>query len=196
MLTNTPTDTELWEAIKQDDIHAFDLLFERYWTSIYSTTFLYSKDNEVCADIVHDIFLNIWQKRDSLQILCLKNYLTKAAKYGIYKHLKTKSNSKLQYIEDYIKVDHLVEDVNEGDEKIRYVELEDNIETLLNDLPNRCREIFILSRKEHLSNNDIAKQLGISKRSVENQITTALKYIRISLKDVAILFVLIINYIR
>jgi RNA polymerase sigma-70 factor (family 1) len=185
------TDAELWNAIKQDDVRAFDLLFEKYWSAVYSTAFTYSKDPEVCTDIVHDLFLNIWQKRATLEIQSFKAYLTRATMYGIYRRLKTDNAHKIQYIEDYVKLDCLIEDANEGDEKIRYLELESDIDTVINNLPDRCREIFILSRKQHLSNDTIAAQLGISKRSVENQITTALKYIRLYLKDIAVLMLLL-----
>lgn len=184
------TDAELWDAIKRDDVRAFDLLFEKYWSAVYSTAFTYSKDTELCTDVVHDLFLNIWQKRATLEIQSFKTYLTRATMYGIYRRLKTNNTHKIQYIEDYVKLDYLTEDANEGDEKIRYLELENDIDAIINNLPHRCREIFILSRKQHLSNDTIAAQLGISKRSVENQITTALKYIRLYLKDIAVLVLL------
>lgn len=96
----------------------------------------------------------------------------------------------IKYVEDYKLVDlHTVQ--NSGEEKFDYEELEANINSFLEELPNRAREIFILSRKEHLSNDEIANRLSISKRTVENQITNALKHLRISLKHISIVLMFI-----
>jgi len=81
--------------------------------------------------------------------------------------------------------------LNKGDENIHSRELEQELELHLASLPDRCRQIFLLSRKDNLSNAEIATQLGISKRSVENQITAALKYLRNNLKNIAIVIMLL-----
>ncbi|HMG11446.1 MAG TPA: RNA polymerase sigma-70 factor [Mucilaginibacter sp.] len=191
MLLNKYSDSELWEAIMLDDTKAFETLFERYWSIIYGTSFSYLKDKEACTEIVQDIFLNIWQKRNEFKITCFKNYLTSAARYHVYKQLKVKRSSAILYIEDYDRVSTHHQDINQGDENITYLELEHSVETSLNNLPKRCREIFKLSRMDNLTNDEIAQQLGISKRTVENQITHALKFLRSLLKNTAIIIFVI-----
>jgi RNA polymerase sigma factor (sigma-70 family) len=81
--------------------------------------------------------------------------------------------------------------INLGDEHIRQQELDQQLHHYLDLLPNRCKEIFVLSRIEHLSNEEIANRLHISKRTVENQVTSALKQLRISLKDSVLILVLL-----
>lgn len=189
MLTTQSSDTELWEAITKNDLKAFNMLFDRYWSSIYTTAFNYLKDPEASSEITHDIFLNIWNKREGLEITSFKAYLTASARYHVYKRKKTIKSLNIQYIEDYERIKaETVE--NSGDEKVRSSELEHKIDVFLKDLPNRCREIFLLSRKENLSNEEIAKRLSISKRTVENQLTSALKHLRVSLRDIGILLLI------
>jgi RNA polymerase sigma-70 factor (ECF subfamily) len=183
-------DSDLWEAILRNDAKAFETLFERYWGEVYSTAFSYLKDKEACSEIVQDIFLNIWQKRNEFKINSFKNYLTSAARYHVYKRLKAKKASAILYIEDYDFIKIQGSGANYADANMAYQELEQSVETSLNNLPKRCREIFILSRMNNLTNDEIAEQLGISKRTVENQITHALKFLR-SLFKYSTLLVLI-----
>jgi len=182
MTRNLLADNELWDKIKLGDSKAFDLLFERYWSAIYSTAFIYLKDQETCKEIVNDIFLNIWQKRHVLEINSFKAYLTTAARYHVYKVVKKEKLSPIQLIENYSEIPESKNSINLGEEKILYQEMENDIDSVLNTLPQRCREIFVMSRINHLSNQEIADQLGISKRTVENQLTHALKILRFSLK--------------
>jgi RNA polymerase sigma factor (sigma-70 family) len=137
--------------------------------------------------------LNIWQKRNEFKIGCLKNYLTSAARYHVYKKLKAKKSSAILYIESYEHLTTTNNDTNRFDENISYLELEKSVETSLSDLPKRCREIFLLSRMSNLTNDEIAQQLGISKRTVENQITTALKFLRSILKNTAVIILTVTN---
>lgn len=182
MLLNNRCDSDLWEAVGLDNTQAFDLLFDRYWRAVYSTAFTYLKDREACTEVVHDIFLNIWKKRGEFEIQCFKSYLTSAARYHVYKKIRQKRSVPVLYVENYESITTLQQGKNEGDENIAYIDLQQSVRTSLNKLPHRCREIFVLSRMDHLTNDEIAQQLGISKRTVENQITTALQYLRSILK--------------
>lgn len=184
------TDAELWDAIVMDDSHAFTMLFERYWSKLYATAYGYLKDAETCEEIVHDIFLTIWDRRKQLQIESFQNYLISSARYIVYKKQRAIKNSPLQLVEAYSEIENPACN-NTGDENIVYLELQDELDLYLMKLPKRCREIFTMSRRDHLSNDEIARQLNISKRSVENQITHALKFLRVSMKDIAIVVLII-----
>lgn len=187
MLTDKATDTELWIAIKNDELKGFNILFDRYWSKVYTTAFYYLKDPDACAEISHDIFLNIWNRRQVLDIQSIKNYLLTSSRYHVYKRKQGLRSLDIKYVEDYKLVDlHTVQ--NSVEEKFNCEELEANIDSFLEELPNRAREIFLLSRKEHLSNDEIANRLSISKRTVENQLTNALKHLRISLKHISVVF--------
>ncbi|WP_369414055.1 sigma factor-like helix-turn-helix DNA-binding protein [Desertivirga xinjiangensis] len=83
---------------------------------------------------------------------------------------------------------------NSGYDRLASIDLETQLDAYLENLPKRCREIFFMSRKQMLSNDEIAAKLGISKRSVENQITFALKHLRVSIKDISIALILLSCY--
>ncbi len=184
------TDLELWEKIKQDDTLAYETFFNRHWEKVFKTAFNYLKDSELSSDITHDIFLNVWNKRANLDIIYFKEYLKTAARYHVYRKQKSVRKLKLAYVDEY-EDNPEVSVKNTAEDKLDLRELEINIEYLLNKLPKRCKEIFQLSRYENLSNAEIAEKLMISKRSVENQITNALKYLRENIKEVGSVIVLL-----
>lgn len=189
MPANLPSDATLLNLIKAGDLDSFNILFERYWEKLFATAFSVCPDTEVCSEIVHDIFLNLWLKREKLQIEYFKGYITASARYQIYRHLKNIKRKSIEYRDD-LDFGNLVA-VNDGESNIRYRELEKKVEEELEELPSRCREIFTLSRMEQLTNDEIAARLDISKRTVENQLTYALRHLRLSIRHFMIfLFVL------
>lgn len=194
MLARTATDEQLWVAIKAGKIPAFEALVRRYWEAVYTTAFSYLKDPGTAMDITNDTFLSIWQKKDSLNIQSFKNYLTTCARYHVYKVLKAQQAQKLVYVEDYdaLAANYAVE--NQAEEKMRYRNLLSDIEHAMRDLPKRCREIFILSRLEGFSNSEIADKFSISKRTVENQISFAQKYLRENSEHIALIIALVVVF--
>lgn len=186
MSNNTPTDAQLWEAIVDDDYRAFNVLFKRYWRKLFMNAYAYLKDKDACEEIIQDIFIYLWNKRKYLEIESFPKYLTAATRYKVFNHLRSAKLSPLSYLKD---IDDTIGNscANEGDENIKQTELIQQLHSYLDLLPNRCKEIFVMSRLEHLSNEEIAARLNISKRTVENQVTSALRQLRLSLKDSALL---------
>lgn len=183
------TDAQLWSAIQADDAGALRQLFDRYWLRLYKTAYKYTLDEEVSKEIVHDIFLNIWNRRNALQIESFPHFLLTAIRYQYYNR-KRLATAPVTLIDDYSKLDH-ISAVNEGEQKRNESDLMAQLKSHLGALPKRCQEIFLLSRKEHLSNDEIANLLHISKRTVENQITHALKYLRSAMKDDVTLYIVV-----
>jgi RNA polymerase sigma-70 factor (family 1) len=177
------SDAELWAAVRKDDELAFSTLFSRYWVRLYKLSFNYLKDEQASEEIVHDVFLNIWNRRTELEIQLFPNFLLTAIRYQIYNRMRAAKLSVI-YTADYAKTDHNYE-LNLGDDRIQQLELQDELNQYLDQLPKRCNEIFQMSRIEHLSNKEIADSLGISKRTVENQIALALKHLKVCFKGLA-----------
>jgi RNA polymerase sigma-70 factor (ECF subfamily) len=150
----------------------------------------YVDSEAACEEVVHDLFLNLWNRRKFLVINNVEHYLKAAIRYQVYGYQKKVRKSFISYSEDIEEKNELVS-YNQGSEKIRSCELERQLDSYLSVLPVRCRQIFLLSRRDYLSNEEIAKMLKISKRSVENQITIALKHLRFSLKEIMILLILL-----
>lgn len=187
MMKNRLTDPELWEAVKKGSDLAFKTLYERYWSKVYTTAYAYLKDREICEDITHEIFLTLWMRRERLEISSLQAYLTSVSRYEVYRQLKLVKNV---YVENTEDLEYICPVNNDGESRLHQLDLKSAVHNFLELLPKRCREIFLLSREEHFTNQEIADRLSISRRSVENQITIALKHLRASLKHLVILFIL------
>ncbi|TDO22890.1 sigma-70 family RNA polymerase sigma factor [Pedobacter duraquae] len=186
------TDSDLLKSICNDDERAFSELFHRYSGKIYAKSFAYLRDAETCEQIVHDVFLTIWNNRKTLQIESFVGYITAAARYRVYKQIAVLKLLPLDYKED-IEL-HSIERVNNGGEELlAYSDMKTALDLQLQKLPKRCREIFILSRFQMMTNDEIAEKLGIDKRTVENQLTRALKFLRLSFKDLAVLTVILMD---
>jgi RNA polymerase sigma-70 factor (ECF subfamily) len=186
------SDAHLWNAVRANDQQAFNRLFDKYWVSVYKTGYRHLKDKEASQEIVHDIFLSIWNRRHELEIASFPAFLLTAARYQIYSRKKLR---KLMLTG----TDELTSDAytsNDADIRIRQTELYDKLQLTLLQLPKRCQEIFRMSRFEYLSNDEIALRLGISKRTVENQLTLALRHLRFHMKDIAgaLVIAMLISY--
>lgn len=182
-------DHEYWEKVQQISCsQSFSFLFDRYWETLYSTAFSYLKDREKSEEITHDIFLNLWRKRETLTIQSFSAYLRAAARYHVYKELKKRKASAIVYTDELTETEAVM--TNQGEERLIYQEAERYVDGSLQSLPARCQEIYLLSRKENLTNDEIANKLGISKRTVENQLTVALRHIRIQLKVISMMLLL------
>lgn len=155
-------------------------------------TFL--KDKDQVEELVQDVFVKLWEKRDQLQIqTSLKSYLYTSVKNSILNYIKSQKvrssyANEMQQQEEptYLSVDDF-----------ENIELQNRIENLVNAMPTERLKVFKLSRYEGLKYKEIAQKLGISIKTVENQMGKALKYLRENLADVIVLFVsyFLIDYI-
>lgn len=179
------SDNELWNAIVNDDAQAFAALYNRHWKKLYKTACHYLKNQDAAEQVLHDAFVTLWTRRKFLKIENFSSYIFITTKYQVFKHLKAAKISIVDYIENYDEAPAAVH-YNEGEKRLDYKDFETQLDQYLLGVPKRCKEIFWLSRVEHLSNDEIADQLGISKRTVENQITYALKHLRSSYKEFSI----------
>lgn len=188
------SDSELWLSVRNNDEHAFAMLFDRYWMRLYKTSFRYLKDSENSEEAVHDVFLSIWNRRHQLEIDSIPNFLLTAIRYQVYNRMRAAKPPLTLTLND-LEMDYLP-DHNQSDYRIKNQELLLELDEHLGKLPKRCQEIFYMSRMDHLSNQEIADRLGISKRTVENQITMALKHLRTCFKQVSIMLLALLIFFR
>jgi RNA polymerase sigma-70 factor (ECF subfamily) len=195
-MTNKLTDNELWDAVVSDNSRAFVVLYNRYWKKLHKTVSYYLKDGATAEEIVHDVFVTLWLKRKTIKIISFQKYIHVTARYHVFKQLKASKINCVEYVDELAENENMLV-YNTSNTKLGYEDLETELAQVLKALPRRCQEIFWLSRVDSLSNEEIALKLNISKRTVENQITTALKYLRVSypqLSGAALLMVSILIY--
>lgn len=187
------SDLELWLAVRNDNELAFNELFHRYWSRLYKAAYYKLHDKEASSEAVHDIFLSLWQRRHQLEITNFSAYLLMCVRYQVYTRLKP-AKALVAYQAELEDSSYALT-WNKGEIDIREHELQESLQECVSQLPKRCHEIFHLSRIEHLSNQEIAQRLGISKKSVENQITMALKHLRTAFENagIAVLFINFMN---
>ncbi len=148
------------------------LLFKEYYKNLCLFARQYVHDNEKVEDLVQDVFLNIWEKGElNASENQVKNYLYTSVR-----------NRCLNYIRDNRKFDNnsdvlQVENIHESN-RIEYRELEKLIRTTIDSLPEKCREVFELSRFKGLKYQQIAELMGISVKTVEAQMSKALRVLR------------------
>ncbi|NSL90482.1 RNA polymerase sigma factor [Chitinophaga solisilvae] len=170
------SDNQLLSLLKSDDSAAFNAIYDRYSKMLY--LFIYSKLDtaEISKDVLQDLFISLWEKRKTLVLQeSLKSYLYQAARHkiiDIYRKNATYRKYLQQLIEHFDAQPHSI--VDTVDYKARTQELFEAI----NHLPERMKEIFMLSRFENLSIEQISTHLGLSQQTVKNQITKALKILR------------------
>ena len=174
------TDTELLALLKEDEDQAIEFLFRQYYAYLCRAVYKILPDASLIEDMVQEVFLELWKKRNQINIkTSIKAYLRRAA-----------VNKTLNYIrdrkiipEDEDKLPALRSAAPSISQEMEAEELQVRIDAAIDALPEKCRLIFVLSRFEEMSYKEIAQQLDISVKTVENQISKALK--RILREDLA-----------
>jgi len=178
------------QQIKQLDKSTFEKLFRDYFIPLTAFAKKYVGDIDSAKEIVHDVFVNLWSKRETIDIeKSVKSYLYTSA-----------YNRSLNYIRDKKKFETniTVEDNSihssewSFDNDIEALELEEKINKVISSLPEKCKQVFLMSRFEGLKYHEIAEKLNISIKTVESQMSKALKALRENLKDYLTIILLII----
>ena len=180
--------------MKQDHRYAFNEIYERYWLKLYLSAFRRLRAKDDAKDLVQDLFFSLWMKRHSLAITnSLSSYLFTAVKYRVINHIE--SNVVRGAYLDSLK-GNLVECDNSTDEAIIGRDLERFIDHGIDTLSPKMKEVFELSRRENLSVNEIADKLNLSEQTVKNQISKALKILRLHVGDISATVVFLLAIVR
>ncbi len=190
---NYRTDEELFRQIKKNDAKSLKELYERYYDKLCYFSFGYVKSVDVSKDVVSDVFLNIWIKKETLTIETnLKAYFYKATRNRALRLLsKEKSNFENLKIVDSLNM--FSDDTAIG--TLEYEELESVIESILNKLPPKRQVVFRLSRIDKLSYKEIAEALSISVNTVQNHMIKAMEYLADEFPNIKNFIVLVLFFI-
>jgi RNA polymerase sigma-70 factor (family 1) len=181
-MSHQPNDVESeWlRKIAQGDEMAFTEIYRQYWKLLFSVAANKLNNLADAEEVVQDVFADLWKRRGEVNIRqSLKSWLAAAVKFQVYsllhKRYRQRHHEQLMQ-QDAFTTSHV-------EEQYDLKALQEQLQQTTVRLPERCRLVYELSREAGLSNKEIAQSLDISEKTVENQMTKALKHVRTSLKS-------------
>lgn len=183
----------LFLQIQKGNLKAFETLYFDMQPRLFAFSRKFIDDIEICSDIVQEIFHELWENRQTTFIkTSVKAYLFRVLHNKCLNHIRDKKvqDKYISYVDFKLKETELLffNQDWEGYKSIFFQEVLQIFKRSMEELPEGCREVMLMSRVEGLSNKEIAEKLDISLRTVENQIYRALKILKVNLKDYLPLF--------
>jgi RNA polymerase sigma-70 factor (ECF subfamily) len=170
------SDSELLSAFKTGDQSAFKLLYERYWQLLYVSACKIIKDDDEAKDVVQEVFISLLGKAAQLDIQgSVANYLYTAVRYKVLDAI-SRQKVRADYAESI--TDFVTNQNYSTDRLVLEKEITLEIEKEIQNLPEKMKEVFELSRKSNLSHKQIAEVLNISDKTVKKQISNAIKILK------------------
>lgn len=178
-MTNLSDDVLLSQLHEPQAEEAFAALYDRYAQRLYRLAYQKTNSTDAAAEIVQDVFVSLWEKRQTLLISNLEHYLLSAVRYKVISRLR-------EIIAERKFTDTDTEPLESGlllDQSLSADELQEALDHALKHLPEKTRVVFEMSRYEQLSNKEIARQLDLSEKAIEYHITQAIKHLRSYLRE-------------
>ena len=169
-------ETELIASLQRGSVTAFEILFENYSQKLYRFSYSYLKSEAEAEDVVQEVFLKIWQNRSSLKTeTSFQSYLFTIAFHAIQKSFNKKTRQQKFQLDLF---ELLSAENSTLEEQLNFETLIARLDQLIEQLPTRRKEIFLKRKKEGISIQNIALEMGISEKTAENQITEAMHSLR------------------
>ena len=174
---NLTNDTLLLQQVEEGSKKAFNVLFEKYWESAFSDAYKRLKKYDAAKDIVQEIFAHIWINRETLHIENLPAYLNVAIRNKVIKYV-----TKQKLVHPFFSIlENIPEKNSQTDADLLWKEFFKSYEALMKSLPPKRQVIFRLRYQEDLPTKVISMQLGISRKTVQNQLGKAIETLKVSL---------------
>lgn len=181
---------EIIIRMKQDDKSAMDELFNHYYHRLYHFSKSIIKIENEIDDILQDVFVKIWLNRNKIDNADTFNaFIYTITKNEVLNLIRT--NLRNQNFRDELYIQSVAEEYQTLKE-VEYNEIKEGIDKIIARLPPKRQLVFTLSRNEGLSNKEIAQQLNISEKTVEDHITHAIKFLKLSMKEMGLISILYI----
>jgi RNA polymerase sigma-70 factor (ECF subfamily) len=177
----------LFASIRKGDEEAFAELFNRYWTKAFFMAYQKLNDQEAAEEIVQEVFITLWDKRESLSIQNFSAYLYTCIRNKCLNYIEAKIIERKHW-EFYRQFIHQSD--HETEKMVSYDTLLEAIHTSMESLPKKTRRVFQLNKLEGRSVSEIANVLNLSEKAIEYHLARSLKHLRMHLKDFTLLLLL------
>ena len=176
------SDQELMTRSQAGDHAAFTALYRRYWRKLLLIAWNHTNDKFAAEDVVHEVFMSLWNKQCNIEIINVGGFLTTKLKFLILENYrKQKRRDKIRQL------NFLFADIVNEEEKLDAQFLTEYINGIVEELPEKCKLTFKYSREMGLKNSEIANAMHISEKGVERNLTRALKIIKNSIEAAGII---------
>lgn len=177
------TDKKLTAGLMNGDKAAFTEIYNRYWKKLLAIAYHHTKSKPDAEEIVQEVFLDLWSRKNNTAIESLAAYLATAVKFSIFKRLQRQRRRS-----DILKLSYNISYSEPAEEKIYARFLDEYINGIVEKLPEKCRLVFKYSRQEGKTIPEISDEMNIARKTVEGHLTKALKTLRIQLREAGVLF--------
>jgi RNA polymerase sigma-70 factor (family 1) len=167
---------DLLSTLKKGHTEALKLMYMKYWEVLYDDALIRTQNEDVAKDIVQEIFISIWEKRENLNIKeSLSGYLHRAIKYRVINFFRNELTADNHYQEmQYVYNSREFS----PDQLLMVKELQGELEETIANMPGQMRLIFMMSRQEQKSIDEISLELGLNKQTIKNQLSLAVKVLK------------------
>jgi RNA polymerase sigma-70 factor (ECF subfamily) len=152
---------------------ALTLLFQRYWEQLYLSAYRKLADDQAAREVINDVFMDLWRLRGQREINNVPAYLGKALHNRVINKLISRKDT---YFFDILESEGA--SLYEADRSLLEKDFIALLASWIETLPERRREIFVRHYFDHLTTAEIAQQMGISQKTVQNQLSLAVQYLR------------------
>lgn len=170
-------DLALFALVKQGDNPAFEHIYNKYFALLFKTAYKRLPDKDKCQDVVQNVFVDLWKRRTALEIRDLQAYLHTAVRYQALKVI-ARQPGRTTFVADFEK--EIISSLH-ADEILLDKEAKNLVEQFIGALPAKRRAIFIRHYIDELSTAQIAVELNVSQKTVQNQLGTASFALRLRL---------------
>ena len=184
---NPDEDHLLWQRIGEGSVESFTKLYDKYWNEVYSSAMKRLRDTGRAQDITQDVFVTLWMRREELQIRSFPAYL--------YMAVRNKVLNLFEKEKRYVPIEYLLENNiraygNQADAIALRNEFLHAYKNLVDSLPSQQKKIFHLFYDEDLSTEEIAEQLQLTRKTIQNQLGRSVSFLKANLTHLFLLSIL------
>ncbi|MDR2282668.1 MAG: RNA polymerase sigma-70 factor [Sphingobacterium sp.] len=187
MLDNDESD--VLKDLRKGKHTAFARIYDSYWKKMLLIAWNHTRDESLAEDIVHEVFLKLWDNRENYFITHIEGFLTTAIKYAVFNYHRKEKNRLI-----LAETQYEVEQIQDGEKELDRLFLEEYIRDVVEQMPDKCKIVFKYSREDGLKNSEIAALLNISEKGVEANLTRAIKILKTRMNKDG-LYVLVSSYL-